>query len=492
MEKCNVSRNKVWRIGFFAFNNSSSNTLNTLIGFYAYYTQNLLLLGAIMAAFIMPMRIFDGITDPLAGNFLDKLNTKFGRYRPYMVIGYTISVICVIAIFFYPQNNGLPSIANQIIMVLLYAVYIIGFTLQTTATRAGQSIITGDPKQRPWYTLFDVCGSGITGGVTTVLLTSNIISSSMQDIKVWRITALFVVSASLIFLILAVIGISTRDKPEFYMSCKKDKVKFSEFIHLFKRNKPIRRLIYAASSDKLAAQLKNLVMIYFFSNIILNKSINATFTVVTAVIGVGIVALGTMFAMKKGTTNAFVKVSALEAVTSFLPFVLCLIIIPVGTSIFGGLTPAIMLILIVYGFYIGLTGISTNLIFPMLGDITDYELLTTKKFIPGTIASMFSFVDKLISSLAGLILTAIMLLSGFTSGKDAVVPENIFINKTFYFSVLTAIFLIPCLGHIISVIAMRNYPLTESRMKEISEDVATLKKQIKADNMIDEAAENIA
>lgn len=476
-----VKSNKIWRIGFFAFNNSSSNTLNTLMGFYAYYTQNLLLLGVVMASLIMPMRIFDGITDPIAGNVLDKLNTKYGRYRPFMVVGYAISVMCVVAIFFYPQNSGLPTIVNQIIIALLYALYIIGFTLQTTATRAGQSLITGDPKQRPWYTLFDVCGSGVTGGILTILITSNIISSNMLDIMVWRISAIFAIVSSLIFLVLAVIGISTRDKPEFYMSVRKDKLKFSEFISLFKRNKPLRRLIYAASSDKLAAQLKSLVMIYFFSNIILNKSMNATFTVITAVLGVGIVALGTSFAMKKGTAHAFVKVSLLEAMTSFLPFVLCLIFIPVGTTIYKGLTPGIMMVLIVYGFYIGLTGISTNLIFPMLGDISDYELLNSKKFIPGTIASMFSFVDKLISSFAGVILTAVMLISGFTSGKDAVVPQNLFINPTFYFSILTAIFLIPCLGHIISLIAMKNYPLTEKRMKEISEEVVLLKGQVNAE-----------
>ncbi|NCA68232.1 MAG: hypothetical protein EOM87_09250 [Clostridia bacterium] len=349
-------------------------------------------------------------------------------------------------------------------------------------------MITGDPKQRPWYTLFDVCGSGATGGIITVMLTSDIISTSMQDILVWRITAIFTIAAAAVFLVLAVIGISTRDKPEFYMCAKKNKIKFREFISLFKRNKPIRRLIYAASSDKLAAQLKGLVMIYFFSNIVLQKSMNATFTVVTAVIGIGIVALGTRFAMKKGTTNAFVKVSYLEAISSFLPFVLCLIIIPVGTGVYSGITPGLVLILIVYGFYIGLTGISTNLIFPMLGDITDYELLTTKKFIPGTIASMFSFVDKLISSLAGLILSGIMLLSGFISGDKAKVPENVFINPTFYFCILAAIFLIPCLGHVISVLAMRNYPLTEARMKEISEEVAVLKNQINQETKPSEAA----
>lgn len=476
------NKNKVWRIGLFAFNNSSSNTLNTLMGFYALFTQNVLLLGAIMAAMIMPMRIFDGITDPIAGNILDKLNTKFGRYRPYMVIGNAISIITVIIIFFYPVHNNLKPVISQVIMVLLYALYILGFTLQTTATRAGQALITGDPKQRPYYTLFDVLGSGISGGIITILITSNIISSNMYDIKVWHITTIIVVLMSMMYTTLAVIGISTRDKPEYYKTIKNQKIKFSEFAFLFKRNKPLRRLIYAASSDKLAAQLKGLVMVYFFSNIVLNKSVNATFTIITAVIGVGIVVLGSKYAMKKGTTNAFVKVSQLEIITSFMSFLLCLIFIPAGTLTYGGMNFGLILILVVYCLYIGLTGISTNLIFPMLGDITDYELIERKKFIPGTIASMFSFVDKIISSFAGVIVAGIMIISGLSSGEDGVVTQNTYINDTFYYSILVAIFLIPCAGHIISVIALKNYPLTEKRMDEIAEEVSILKSQLNSED----------
>lgn len=474
-----IKQNKVWRIGLFAFNNSASNSLSVLMGYYALYTQNVLMLGVIMASLIMPMRIFDGITDPIAGNILDKLNTKYGRYRPYMVIGNAIAIMAVLTIFWFPLNSTIPTIVQQIIMVLLYAIYIIGFTLQTTATRAGQALVTSDPKQRPWYTLFDACGTGITIGVVTILITGNILSDNMYDIKVWHIVSIIVVILSITYTYLACIGISTRDIPEYYMTGRKEKIRFSEFIHLFKRNKPLRRLIYAASSDKLAAQLKGLVMIYFFSNIVLKSSINAVFSVLSGVVGVIIVAIGSKFAMKKGTTNAFVKVSIMEVISSFIPFILCLIFIPIGTTTFSGVNFGLILILVIYCFYIGLTGLSTNLIFPMLGDISDYELLTTNKFIPGTIASMFSFVDKLISSFAGLIVTIIMLISGFSSGRQAVVEQNQYINSTFYLSILIAIFIIPCIGHIISVIAMKNYPLTEKRMDEIAGEISELKQALK-------------
>ena len=479
MQINNVQKNKVWRIGFFAFNNSASNALNTLMGYYALYTQNVLLLGVIMASMIMPMRILDGFTDPIAGNFLDKLSTRFGRYRPYMLIGNTISIISVSCIFFFPASWEIKVLDKQIIIVFLYAVYVIGFTMQTTATRAGQSIITGEPKQRPWYTIFDGFASAIPILIATVFITTSIISNDMYDPKIWHITAGVLICLSIIFTWLAIIGISSRDKPEFYMSNKKEKIKFAEFIGLFKRNKPLRLLILAASSDKLAAQLKNLLMIYFFSNVILAKSLNATFIAVAGVLGFVSIIIGSRFAIKKGTTRAFLQVSKLEVLASFIPFLLVLIFIPVGTTSYVGITNfGLIMMLAIYGFYIGLTSISTNLIFPMLGDISDYELLKSNKFIPGTIASMFSFVDKLISSFAGVILTVIMLFSGFNEGSDAVVPQNTFVNPRFYYSILFGIFIIPCIGHIISVIAIKNYPLDEMTMDRIAKDVAILKAKI--------------
>ena len=42
------------------------------------------------------MRIWDGVTDPFIGYLVDKTNTKFGKNRPFMVIG---NVILAVASF---------------------------------------------------------------------------------------------------------------------------------------------------------------------------------------------------------------------------------------------------------------------------------------------------------------------------------------------------------------------------------------------------------
>ena len=43
--------------------------------------------------------------------------------------------------------------------VALYAVWVIGYTFQTSCTRSGQTVLTNDPKQRPLFTIFNTVGS---------------------------------------------------------------------------------------------------------------------------------------------------------------------------------------------------------------------------------------------------------------------------------------------------------------------------------------------
>lgn len=51
---------------------------------------------------------------------------------------------------------------------------------------------------------------------------------------------------------------------------------------------------------------------------------------------------------------------------------------------------------------------------------------------------------------------------------DAVVPENQFNNERFYYSVLIAIFILPAIGHLITVMAMKKYPLDDETIQEVS------------------------
>ena len=96
---------KLWQIGFFSLNNCATNIAMFLMMQYSYFTQNVLgLAAAIVGLIATGTRIFDAVTDPLVGFLVDRTNGRFGKFRPYMLVGNIIiwcSLIVIQEIYVY-------------------------------------------------------------------------------------------------------------------------------------------------------------------------------------------------------------------------------------------------------------------------------------------------------------------------------------------------------------------------------------------------------
>lgn len=133
---------KQWQIILFPFNNAATNIYLTLMSFVSYYAGYYLsgnfLIGFASAAvsaaitvtistIITTMRIFDGITDPICGAIMDKTNTKFGKFRVFMVIGNLLLAISCILMFFVIRPIQ-SSVFRWIAFIVTYVIYVIGYT----------------------------------------------------------------------------------------------------------------------------------------------------------------------------------------------------------------------------------------------------------------------------------------------------------------------------------------------------------------------------
>ena len=68
---------RIWQIGLFSLNNTSTNLFLAMMGYVSYYANGIAGLGVVMISVILTgMRIFDGFTDPVIGFFIDKTNGK--------------------------------------------------------------------------------------------------------------------------------------------------------------------------------------------------------------------------------------------------------------------------------------------------------------------------------------------------------------------------------------------------------------------------------
>lgn len=474
-------KNDVWRVLLFSLNYAGGSAISIMMGKWNYFTQNVLQLGIVFATIHLPIRLLDAVTDPLIANLFDKYN-KPGKFKLFMLTGAFLSLIPALIVFFYPVNPDIPIPVSYALLGLCYAVVIIGNTVLMTATRAGQAIITQDPKQRPIYALGQTVSDAIVSAFVSVVVTSNLIGN-MQETFVWRVS-IVVMSVLSVFLVLgAVKSISNRDDPRYYsLTEKKEEVRITEFFKVIVRSKPLRCLLWATCSDSIAKSVRASLSIYLFANIIMNRGLTSAFDILNGVVlGAPVLVIGMYFASKKGSAYIYHKVSLIQTIVAAAGFFVTMFFLPADPEYaYSGISFGIIMVILAFGFYMSTLGISSNLENAMVGDLTDYEYLQSGKFIPGTIGAALTFVNKIASSGVGLITMGIMAFCGFSgSGEAAVVPENVFVNYRFYYCVLLSVFILPALGHLITFISMRHYPLTDEVMTDVSMKIAKKRGLIK-------------
>ena len=142
-----IHRAKLWQIGGFALNNTATNMWMFFMNYIAYYMTGYVGVGVVVAStFITAMRVWDGVTDPFIGFLVDRTNGKFGKNRPFMLIGNVL--LAVTSYIMLHVTHKLPSGGRFFFFMIIYMIYIIGYTFQCVVTKSAQSCLTNDPKQR--------------------------------------------------------------------------------------------------------------------------------------------------------------------------------------------------------------------------------------------------------------------------------------------------------------------------------------------------------
>ena len=68
----------------------------------------------------------DMITDPIIGTWSDRTPTRFGRRRPFMIIGMVLMFVCTYLMFYPP---GFEGTAAALWVFVFYALASVGFTM---------------------------------------------------------------------------------------------------------------------------------------------------------------------------------------------------------------------------------------------------------------------------------------------------------------------------------------------------------------------------
>lgn len=511
-----MNRAKLYQLAMFPMNNGATNVYYVLIlSFIATFGNRVLGLGLAFASFMITgMRIFDAITDPIIGAIMDKTDGKWGKFRPFMVIGNIIMAISVILLYMVtPLVPDTMMWLRYTLFVLLYAVWVIGYTFQTSVTRSAQPVLTNDPKQRPLFTVFNTIGSLAGMGLIQVLgmvIASDGIAGDYNTTWFNIMTPIGIV-VSILLTIVAIIGIWEKDQTKYFgMGNKQEKVKISEYVQIIKANKPLQRLMVAGGGCKLALSIATnltvLCMIYGCMTqfgVIPNEagelvsqnrydSLNSIMMILGYVFSAPFFLLTVRTSQKYGQKKSlmtYVSV-ALGCYVGVLALLLLwkpetaavnLIILNDGKLSLNLYTIAFILFFGVgYGAYYA----TADMPIPMVADCADYETFRSGKFIPGIMGTLFSLVDKLVSSLAA---TVVALIVSFTAGLEILPTKSTPYVAGMNWAVIICFCIIPMLAWIATLVAMKGYELDGARIKEIQAINVARKAYIAEGHTLEEA-----
>lgn len=480
-ENNNMNRAKLYQLALFPLNNGATNVYYVLILTYiATFGNKVLGLAMVFASFMVTgMRVFDAITDPIIGALMDKTNGRFGKFRPFMVIGNVVMAISVIVLYCVtPLIPANMMWLRYTAFIVLYAVWVIGYTFQTSVTRAGQAVLTNDPKQRPLFTIFNTIGSLAGMGVMQFIgpIMAGDRFAGDYNASWFAIMTPIGIIVSVSLTTLAIIGIWEKDNSKYFGigGDKQQKLKVSEYVQIVKANKPLQRLMIAGGGCKLALSIATniTVLIMLYSCMMGNyDSLYLPMMVLGYVFSVPFFALTVRTSQKKGQKASLMTYVRL-ALICYIGVLVLLLLWKHGDptrnlSIMGenGLSINLYTIAFILCFGIGYGAYyaTADMPIPMVADCADYETYRSGRFIPGIMGTLFSLVDKLVSSLSATVVSIALLVIGVHDLPTKLTPYVSGMNWV----VIVLFCLIPMCAWALTLWAMKGYELDGARIKTI-------------------------
>ena len=149
------------------------------------------------------LRIFDAVNDPIMGILVDNTHSRFGKFKPWIVIGGIIGGIFTILLFF---DFGLSGTGYIIMFVILYLLWDLTYGANDIAYWSMLPSLTLDQKEREKTGSFArICANiGLFAVVVGILPVTNALGG---DIRAWQITAIAIDLITWAFLCFTVFGV---------------------------------------------------------------------------------------------------------------------------------------------------------------------------------------------------------------------------------------------------------------------------------------------
>jgi len=453
------------KIGY-GFGDMSSSMFWKIFSYYLpFFYSNIFGLSLVDAGvLVLITRVWDAISDPMMGVISDRTNTKWGKYRPYLLWVAPFFSICGILLFTTPDLDYAGK------LIWAYVTYILMMTVYTGINvpyGAMLGVMTDDTNEKTVFSSFRMFFA-YGGSFISLFLWEPLcnLMGGYDTPKGWFWAMVMIAAACFVMFILCFMVTKEHLKTVSTVSVGND---FKALLS----NKPWWLLIGAALCFNLFNTVRGATVAYFFQDIIGPN--------------VSLVFFGLMFAFYAGLFLGIGEVSNMVGVASCVPisgklgkkttFILVNASLVVLSILFYFIpcTPAGYWTMLIFQILISiLTGIMSPLVWSMYADVSDYAELKFKTASTGLIFSSSSMAQKFGGAIGGA--AVLWLLDGFGYITDATQLAQGVAQPELALSCLRWLMsFIPACVALLSMCVVWFYPLTTERINAINAELKELR-----------------
>lgn len=414
-------------------------------GFILYYYNDILgISGTFTGVMMMAARVFDAFNDPLMGVVVEKTNTPFGKFRPWIFTGTVTNALILYGMFAMPAS--LTGTAMLVYASAAYVLWGVTYTLMDIPFWSMIPAITSSGKERENLSVIGRTCAAVGYAVPTVLTMLLVVRLGSGEREGF---AIFAAAVGVVFVVTELVCVAlVREKPTERQKTATVKEMFSALIHNDQAMVVVVGIVVFNASLYLTTQLA----VYFFKYDIGNSDLFSLFGTVG---GVGqTLSMVSLPLLRRRWGGKQILVGALGVtIAGYLAlFALSM----------AGVRAVAPLAATAFVIYIGF-GLATVLTTVFLADTVDYGEYKTGRRNESVVFSMQTFVVKLASAVSVLIAGVGIDLIGLDD-TAAVQTESTLLGLRLLMVAL------PVAGLVFSILYfVRKYRLTEAVNARISE-----------------------
>lgn len=430
---------------------------------------------SLVTLIIMVLRIVELFIDPFIGNAIDRTKTRWGHFRPWVVVGGTVSSIILLLLF---TNLGGLYAKNAMIYLVVFAILYITMDIFYSFKDVGfwsmLPSLTTDSREREKTATFARLGSTIGGGLVGVLVMPAVIffsakATSTGDNRGWFIFALII---CLIALISAwSVGLGTREVDSDIRKNKQDTVGVMEIFKALAKNDQLLWVALAYLFYGVGINILGSLEVYYFTYIMGKPKSFSILSIINIFLGLIAASLFPVLSKKFSRKGVFAG---------------CLVFMLGGIAIFTIAGSNLWLVLLAAAMF----GFPQQMVFlvvlMVITDSVEYGQLKLGHRDESLALSVRPLIDKFGGAISNGIVGQIAIISGMTTGATA---SSITAAGQLHFKL--TMFAFPALMLLIAIgIFSKQIFLTEEKHAEI---VAELERtwRTKFDNTTDQVAEKV-